>query len=64
MNDPDYKEKHGITQITEKRQFSTIIDEYQETLTGTKDLPEEQMKKLKSTVDLYTSMMMQTVSLK
>ena len=56
MNDPDYKEKHGITQITEKRQFSTIIDEYQETLTGTKDLPEEQMKKLWLWT-WYTSMM-------
>mgnify|MGYP003633775521 FL=1 len=46
MNDPAYKEKHGITQATLKSYFSNIIDEYQETLTGTRDLPEEQMKKL------------------
>ena len=56
MNDPEYKKKHGITQVTEKRQFSIIVDEYQETLTGTKDLPEEQMKKLWLWT-WYTSMM-------
>lgn len=46
MNDPEYKKKHGITQVTLKSYFSNIVDEFQETLTGTKDLPEEQMKKL------------------
>ena len=56
MNDPAYKEKHGITQVTLKSYFSNIIDEYQETLTGTKDLPEEQMKKLWLWT-WYTSMM-------
>ena len=56
MNEPGYKEKHGITQVTLKSYFSNIIDEYQETLTGTKDLPEEQMKKLWLWT-WYTSMM-------
>ncbi len=36
MNEPGYKEKHGITQATLKSYFSNIVDEYQETLTGTK----------------------------
>ena len=56
MNEPGYKEKHGITQVTLKSYFSNIVDEYQETLTGTKDLPEEQMKKLWLWT-WYTSMM-------
>jgi len=56
MNEPGYKEKHGITQTTLKSYFSNIVDEYQETLTGTKDLPEEQMKKLWLWT-WYTSMM-------
>ena len=56
MNDAAYKEEHGITQVTLKSYFSNIIDEYQETLTGTKDLPEEQMKKLWLWT-WYTSMM-------
>ena len=56
MNDPEYKQKHGITQVTLKSYFSNIVDEYQETLTGTKDLPEEQMKKLWLWT-WYTSMM-------
>ena len=56
MNDPEYKKKHGITQVTLKSYFSNIVDEYQETLTGTKDLPEEQMKKLWLWT-WYTSMM-------
>ena len=56
MNDPEYKKKHGITQVTLRSYFSNIIDEYQETLTGTKDLPEEQMKKLWLWT-WYTSMM-------
>ena len=56
MNDAAYKEEHGITQVTLKSYFSNIVDEYQETLTGTKDLPEEQMKKLWLWT-WYTSMM-------
>ena len=56
MNEPEYKQKHGITQATLKSYFSNIVDEYQETLTGTKDLPEEQMKKLWLWT-WYTSMM-------
>jgi len=56
MNEPGYKEKHGITQVTLKSYFSNIVDEYQETLTGTKDLPEDQMKKLWLWT-WYTSMM-------
>ena len=56
MNEPEYKKKHGITQATLKSYFSNIVDEYQETLTGTKDLPEEQMKKLWLWT-WYTSMM-------
>ena len=46
MNDPAYKEKHGITHTSLKSYFSNIVDEYQETLTGTRDLPEELMGKL------------------
>jgi radical SAM superfamily enzyme YgiQ (UPF0313 family) len=56
MNDQAYKDEHGITQATLKSYFSNIIDEYQETLTGTKDLPEAQMKKLWLWT-WYTSMM-------
>jgi len=56
MNDQAYKDEHGITQATLKSYFSNIVDEYQETLTGTKDLPEEQMKKLWLWT-WYTSMM-------
>ena len=56
MNEPEYKKKHGITQTTLKSYFSNIVDEYQETLTGTKDLPAEQMKKLWLWT-WYTSMM-------
>ena len=56
MNDAAYKAEHGITQATLKSYFSNIIDEYQETLTGTKDLPEAQMKKLWLWT-WYTSMM-------
>ena len=56
MNDQAYKDEHGITQATLKSYFSNIIDEYQETLTGTRDLPEAQMKKLWLWT-WYTSMM-------
>ena len=56
MNHPEYKKKHGITQATLKSYFSNVVDEYQETLTGTKDLPAEQMKKLWLWT-WYTSMM-------
>jgi len=56
MNEPEYKKKHGITQTTLKSYFSNIVDEYQETLTGTKDLPADQMKKLWLWT-WYTSMM-------
>jgi len=56
MNDQAYKDKHGIKQATLKSYFSNIVDEYQETLTGTKDLPEAQMKKLWLWT-WYTSMM-------
>ena len=56
MNIPEYKEKHGITQATLKSYFSNIVDEWQETLTGTNDLPAEKMKKLWLWT-WYTSMM-------
>jgi len=56
MNIPEYKEKHGITQTTLKSYFSNIVDEYQETLTGTKELPAEKMKKVWLWT-WYTSMM-------
>jgi len=56
MNIPEYKEKHGITQTTLKSYFSNIVDEYQETLTGTTTLPAEKMKKVWLWT-WYTSMM-------